>query len=68
MMVIELKTTQWVEPNEEPIDRFSSTGQMVQKPYLFQNVVKVDLNRSRSSRGPVKGQLRSNGHLPNIKY
>ena len=31
-MVVELKTAQWVELDEEPVDQFSSTGQMTQKP------------------------------------
>ena len=30
MIVVEPKTTQSVEPNEESVDLFSSTGQMIQ--------------------------------------
>ena len=34
MMVVEPKTTQLVEPDEEPVNLFSSIGRMVQKPSL----------------------------------
>ena len=34
MMVVEPKMTQLVEPDEEPVDLFTSTDQQVQKPSL----------------------------------
>ena len=61
-MVVELKTTQPVEPDEEsveldeePIDLFNSIGQGVQKPSLFSRMyvqpVKVQPQLVDFSRG-----------------
>ena len=39
MMVVEQKTTQPVEPNEKPVDPFSSIGWTVQKPYIYSKII-----------------------------
>ena len=41
-MVVELKVTQLVEPDEESVDLFSSIGRKVHKPSLFQNTCLID--------------------------
>ena len=79
-MVVKPKMAQPVELDEEPIDLFNFTGWKVQKTFslflflslslslsvlecLF-NRSRLNLNRSRFGWDPVKGKLRSNGHLP----
>ena len=73
MMVVEPKLVQLVEPNEELVNLLSSTGWMVQKPYLFSGMlvqpVKVQpqpvdphLNRLRSGQGVVEA------HQSLVKY
>ena len=53
-MVVEPKTTQLVEPDEEPIDLFSLTGRKVQKPsFSFRTLVQQVEVRSRGNRGPM---------------
>ena len=53
-LVVEPKTTQLVEPDEEPVEG-------CKKPSLFHN-------GCSTGRGSIKGQSMSNGHLSNIKY
>ena len=65
MMVVKPKTTQSVEPDEEPVDLFNLTGLIVQKLSLSSRTivqpVKVEpqlvdphLNQSRSSQGAIE--------------
>ena len=58
MMVVEPKTAQPVESDEEPVDLFISTSWRVQKFQLSSKTL-VQL---------VEVQSRSNGYLPNIKW
>ena len=60
MIVVEPKTTQSVEPNEESVDLFSSTGQMIQKLSLSStrlfNQLRLNLNRLKFGQRAVKVQ------------
>ena len=60
MMVVKPKTTQSVEPDEEPVDLFNLTGLIVQNflsllEHLFK-YSRLNLNRSRSDQGAVEVQ------------
>ena len=39
MIIVELKMTQPFEPDEEPVDLFSSIGQMMQKPSFYSRTI-----------------------------
>ena len=64
MMVVNPKTIQSIEPDEQPIDRFNSTGQRVQKPSLFSRTlvqpIKIEPQlvevQSRSNQGAIEVQ------------
>ena len=67
-MVIEAKTAQLVELDEEPINLFSLIGQGVQKSFfLFQNACTTGWGWSSTSQELVEGLSRYNGHLSCIK-
>ena len=57
MMVVELKTAQWVELDEEPVDRFSSTGQRTQKPSFSSKMLS---KLTSTGQGPVEVRSRGN--------
>ena len=63
MMIVETKMTQPVELDEEPVDpqlkRSKGTKTLFLPKRLF--------NQSKDGRDPVKGRLKSNGHLQSIK-
>ena len=70
MMVVNPKTIQSIEPDEQPVDQFSSTGQRVQKPFLFSRMfvqpVEVEPQlievQSRSNQGAVEVQRSPTKH------
>ena len=63
MMVVEPKPTQPVEPNEEPVNQFSSTDRMVQKPALsFKTLVQQVEVQLKSNQGVIEVQRSSVKH------
>ena len=50
MIIVEPKTAQLVEPNEELVNLFNSTSPMVQKPYLssmLKELIKYEFNKKK---------------------
>ena len=60
MMIVEPKTTQPVEPDEELVDLFSLTGRRVQKPFLSSGTL-VQLWRSGQDPMVTCQALNANG-------
>ena len=63
-MVVEPKTAQPIELDEELVNLFSSTDRKVQKPSLSSRMV---IQPVKVEPQPIEVRLRSNGHLPSIK-
>ena len=48
-------------------DRLREAKKFLSLPVAFSSRSRLNLNRLRSGRGPIKVRLRPNGHLPSIK-
>ena len=48
-------------------DRLREAKKFLSLPMAFSSRSRLNLNRLRSGRGPVKVRLRPNGHFPSIK-